>query len=781
MLTLDRVNPVVRTQPAVVVVWAVVGLGWAVALIGTGSSVVSVVSWGVAVVAGVVLPGVAVVRAVRPRRAALIEDIGWGLPAGCVVAMAGWAIGVVSPVGMPPWLFGPAITAVLAALPATRTRVLARPAPGWGVGSHLAIAGVLAVVIGWLTVDYLWIYPPHPAPGGSAYYPDSLFQLAVVGQLRHSLELSYPLVAGEPFSYSWFTHAVLAYLVDASPDSVDAVLRLAPAALVPAVVITGAVVAREIAGRVVAGPIFAALVGLVGTTVATWQADGASVPIVQTYWWASLTTAFGWVAIIATAGAALAIIRTRSTGSTPVALFVPFALLAVGAKPSNLAVLLGGAGLAWVAALVTRRPARPAFVVAVVLGGILLVARFTIYGGGDYGLTTDVFGGFQRRAAQLFPGLTGARPDQLALTLPEVSAVAVAAGLVLYFLPLLPRLVGLALLDRRDPVLWFFIGVAVAAVGAIAVFRQPGESETFFLVSGYPVLLIGSAWGLAASWDRVGRPVLAVIVGTVFGALASIVLAALAPADPRKALAAAFGHAPSAAEVAPWRQAAHMLAPLGALTVVLAAAALAAWWWTRDDSTRRTAVAAACVAALLGTGLLSTGLYLTNATPTLAHRAAVDPTSDWVTPDEAEAARWLATHSSPDDIYATNRVCVQDQPDPTLPTSCQVKTFAMSALSGRTAYVGGWAYADRNLDSAWRSTRWWSSQPFWNPAKLAAEQAAFTDPTPQRLATLRAAGVRWLVADIRGAPTDGTTLDRLANRRFTSPTMQVWELDDHAR
>lgn len=774
MISLDRVKPAVQVRP--IVIWGVTALGWCAALVATGSSATSVASWVGVVAAGVLLPGMALVRAVRSTRAALVEDIGWAIPAGCLVAMAGWALGVVSPLGAPPWLFGPAVAAALVALPATRARVLARPAPGWGPGPHLAVAGAVAVAIGWMAVDFLRLNPPYPGPGGTTYYPDTLFQLAVVGRLRHSLELSYPLVAGEPFSYQWFAHAVLAHLLDAGPDGADAVLRLAPAALVPALVVTGAVVAREVAGRVAAGPISAALVAVVGTTVATRQADGASVPIVQTYWWASLTTSFGWMAVVATAGAALVLIRPRPGGSTPVALFVPFAVLAVGAKPSNLAVLLGGAGLVWVAALVARRPARRAFAVAAVLGALLLAARLTVYGGGDYGLRVEVFGGFRRRAAQLFPGLTGARPDELALTLPQVSAVAVAAGLVLYFLPLVPRLAGLALLGRRDPAAWFFLGVAAAAVGAVAVFRHPAESESFFLISAYPVLLVGSAAGLAAGWERLGRPVAPVVVGAVLGAVATAVVAAVAPPDPRAALAAAFGHPPTAAEMGPWRQAAHMLAPLGALVAALVVAAFACRAWARGDRARPRAATAACVAGLLGTGLLSTGFHLTATAPTLAQAVAGDPASTRVTRDEADAARWLAEHSDPADVYATNRVCAQDQAGPVVPEWCAAKTFAMSALSGRAAHVGGWAYADRNLDSAWRTTRWWAAQPFWDPPRLAAEQAAFTDPTPRRLAALRAEGVRWLVDDTRGAPADVEALDRLAVRRFTSPGVRVWEL-----
>lgn len=185
---------------------------------------------------------------------------------------------------------------------------------------------------------------------------------------------------------------------------------------------------------------------------------------------------------------------------------------------------------------------------------------------------------------------------------------------------------------------------------------------------------------------------------------------------------------------------------------------------------------AAGVAGLLGTGLLSTVLYTTAQAPTLAQGVRFDGAGAVVTRDEADAARWLADHSAPADVFAPNRVCTQSQPGPSLPQPCTAKAFAMAALSGRDAYVGGWAYADRNLDSAWQAMQWWSAQPFWDPDRLNAQMRAFTQPTAGALAVLRARGVRWLVADDRGVRVDIDTLDQLATRRYSSATVQVWQL-----
>ena len=59
-------------------------------LVATGSRPASVLLWLVVVVVGVLAPGVALVRACRPRTVALVEDLSWGAAAGLLVALAGW-------------------------------------------------------------------------------------------------------------------------------------------------------------------------------------------------------------------------------------------------------------------------------------------------------------------------------------------------------------------------------------------------------------------------------------------------------------------------------------------------------------------------------------------------------------------------------------------------------------------------------------------------------------------------------------------------------------------
>lgn len=58
-------------------------------MVGTGSSPVTVVEWTLTVGAGILLPGLAVVRAGRRRAAPLVVDVAWAAPTGCVVALLG--------------------------------------------------------------------------------------------------------------------------------------------------------------------------------------------------------------------------------------------------------------------------------------------------------------------------------------------------------------------------------------------------------------------------------------------------------------------------------------------------------------------------------------------------------------------------------------------------------------------------------------------------------------------------------------------------------------------
>src|SRR3954468_2856548 len=314
-----------------------VALIWFVTVWRTGSPFWDLTKWCLAVVCAIVAPGFVVVRISRRAVAPLIEDLSWPAAAGCLVALAGWFFDRILPVSPGAFVLGPLVVAIGLAVPATRRRILARPAPGWGIGPHLVLAGVQLYVIALMVVTGLKAYSADPTARGTAYSADVLYQLDLVGELRHHLVPTYPPVAGTSLSYHWFIYAITAHL-DTGSNVVpfDSTVRLGTATLVPAIFMLMAVVARRIAGRVWAGPIAAVLFGVLNITVAThWSVEDGTANILPHTWRASPPQTMGWFAAVALTGVLIAFLRRgREDRAVPVALLVPFFILAAGSKSS---------------------------------------------------------------------------------------------------------------------------------------------------------------------------------------------------------------------------------------------------------------------------------------------------------------------------------------------------------------------------------------------------------------------------------------------------------------
>ena len=198
--------------------------------------------------------------------------------------------------------------------------------------------------------------------------------------------------------------------------------------------------------------------------------------------------------------------------------------------------------------------------------------------------------------------------------------------------------------------------------------------------------------------------------------------------------------------------------------------------------------AAVPVVPLVVTVLLGTGVYGMSQTiegtdtGSLAERMryfvsradadGVLPTSQ----DLVDGGRWLDSRAHPDDVVAVNRYCVQTRAWRAGRARCDAREFSPSAFSQRRSYVGGWAYADRNLAVAWSTRPPYRKIPFWDPPRLTAQEAAFQRPTAALLATLYEDGVRWLWADVRDGPVATGRLDRLADLRYSGPNVRIWQM-----
>ena len=246
----------------------------------------------------------------------------------------------------------------------------------------------------------------------------------------------------------------------------------------------------------------------------------------------------------------------------PVRLLARFLVLCVGARSSELPVLLGGVGVALVAMAWQRQwaRARRAGVVLVLGVAVGVGAVATLYAAGGYGLVVRAGGRLALVLGQLMPGLLRrTAPGVLAaLEAPEVALLAAA---VVYLLPLVPRLVGLplALWHRaRDPAGWVALGTLATGAAATFTFLHAASSEVSFLVSAYPLALVGSAAGLVVGLEgawraAVGRrrradPVLALAAVAGLG-WAHIVATSYALASALARWRQELGRAPDAGDV----------------------------------------------------------------------------------------------------------------------------------------------------------------------------------------------------------------------------------------
>ena len=797
----------IRFVPGAIAV--VVALAWVVVLIVTGSPPVDVLQWVLAVLVGVLAPGFVVLRVCRAAPAPLIEDLAWGAATGCLVAMLGWFLDRTLPWAPGPYVLGLAIIAAGLAVPAARQRVLARPAPGWGVGPALTIGASVVASLAWMTAAGLRAMPLTPAPHGTAYSQDLIYQLSLVGELRRTVSPTYAPVAGSELNYHWFDYAVTAHLLEhTGVDPFDSILRLGPATLIPAMLVLAAVVARRMSGLLWAGPIAAALLGAVGISEASrWsELDGTS-GIFQLYWVLSPTQTLGWLAGLAAAGTVFAFVR-RAPGDSavPVALLVPFLVLCSGAKSSELPVLIAGIVLATLVAairrdwLVVRR-------CAVALGLALVVfeaANIVIYGGNSNGLRLQLWGEAYRRVGTMFPAFATPTSD-LALSTPSVPGAVIATAIVLFLLPQLPRLLGLIFQLRYragDPTGWICTGTALAGLVLPFAFQHPGNSQIFLLVSAYPLGVVGAASGLALAGGRVRelvtRPVVRRRVGlalgafVVAGALAAMVVAHAQPHfNPVQRWALSHPGDPKATGVSLGRMVWLWLTPTVTLLIVLVAltavAALGLWRARAAGAHRRPPlVGLAALVLLLGTGVYGLTLQFGGTdVPAAGSLASVEKASERTVGGplptlraDVSAGRYVDQHAGANDVIATNMYCRSGLRPHSRPLpGCDARDFSASAFAQRRTLVGGWVYTDRITSEAKTLTVSYRNAPFWDPHLLNQEATACDHPTAQLLDLLYTEhGVRWIFVDRRFGPVASRALDRLAERRYRSAKVEVWHL-----
>jgi hypothetical protein len=735
--------------------WLALGAATVATPAALGTAPLDVVLYVAYFVYAVVVPGTLLYRALRATPRSLLEDLTYGTVTGLLaetVALVGASV-----LDLRGWLWAWPLP-VIAALRrhARGPGYPDRPSVAWS----WAIAGVAAGFLAYLTAAFLAVNPPVPDGGAHQYMIDQLNLLAVSADLKHHFPLTVPEQGDRALGYHWFAYGHVAASSMVSGVDLPVVwFRLDLPALAVLAVCLLAVTGWRVARQPWAGPVAAALMFTVGELVPQRQAPAFFGSITAYYSWSSRSLLFGAALSMPLIAAIVSVLR--GGGRRDWLLVVLFAAGTTGAKSTI--VPLFGAGVAAVCLvhLLRRRTAATPWLLGGLLAAVAAVAVAVLYGFEGQGLRWGPFAimldfvGSQRHGT----------------TLRDVPLI--GWGLGAYAVAMAARLAGVVALGRRgwgDPEI-FLAGTAAAGfVGTLCVWHV-SWSEHFFIVAAWPCAAILSATGLVRlPWSpRVLWPALAV------AALLAVASVAMRLPVPRRG----------------WWVPLPVYV-LGGLVLVSALAFVMILGAAGGDrrlglpggdrrlgrsggdrrlgrfgavgGDRRLGLFGALVVVLFAGAARLPFDAATSANLGVAYHVRV-------TPDQVAAARWLRAHSTPAQYVATNVHRVGG----TGLQSGQSLAYWISAYSERRVLLGSWGYSPESTESQSRAHRLGPALTYWDPERLARNDAAVLDPTPARLAWLWQQRVRWILVD-RAHGTPAAALADLTDLTWQRGDIAVYRL-----
>jgi hypothetical protein len=712
-------------------------VGYAVA---TGLPAGAAVRLTVAVLVVQVLPGALCWRAVRPRNGWLVEDLAIGFAIGSVLAMGAQVVAGLSRVPALSAALPLGVGAVLLAVPVTRRRIAGAssgPVPWWwGV-----VVGVSSLTAFPQLVGYFSRNRPQWPPGVWVPHIDVYLHQAIAAQLRHRGPVSWPTVAGEDLGYHWFAHAWIAQSAVVSGTELEEVITRFMPALMPLVVsLVTATAALRLSGRAVTGAIAAALV-MVGGHLNVFGKYSPGYPVEPM----SPTLALGAPALVAL----VVVLALRWRGQLLSGAYVLVPLLAVaaaGTKGSTSPLVVAGLGVAVAAMAVwNRRLALPVLVDLAVVAGCLVLTVVAVFHGSSAGLALGLPEAAEQTAVGRWLGGVPTGPLQ-AMAIVVTVLWLLARSVAVYALPFFRG-------PRRDPLTWLLVGASLAGAAAVGVFSHPGVSQLYFALTAVPIMAIGSALGLVAIGDHLGRSAMTrlAVVGAVGGVLLAFLgvwlNGELMPGEVDKA----------------W----SMLST-GAAVVALGAVVGAL-------AVRRRAPAAVGAATAVALVTLAGGVAVFTASSMEPVRTEWGPYERITallatTQAQVDAARWIRDHSEVDDLVMTNRHCTTPR-EPV--AGCDSRRWLVTAFSERQALVEGWTATPRATRIAPRG-RDSITVDYWKPEILRLNDGFIAEPTADAAQRLRDLGVRWVYVD--HTRPHAATLEPFASLRYSNRDADVYEL-----
>ncbi|GAB1690037.1 hypothetical protein [Krasilnikovia sp. M28-CT-15] len=712
-------------------------------------------------------PGVLLWRAARRQARSLAEDAGPGLAVGYVLEVLAYfvarALGDPRAVVLAPVLVLVLFAAVRPLRRYWRADPVGERAPlGW-IWANTAIA---AAVLIWAAIYFM-------RTRGVQYNfndGDLPFQLALIGELRHHMPPQVPWVQGEALSYHWFSYAEMAatsWATGVDPETL--LLRLYFVPLLGMLPFAVSALTRQVTGRWWPGPV-AALLTIAGMAPYPygWRApemylgnglgpveDGV---LLRFGLFTSPTQTFAALIAIGLVMMLVDLLRSTISGLRSWLLLAAIAAVLCGSKATYLPLVMCALLLVVGVTLIgERRWQRPALAaLAVILPGALF-AQFILFHGESQGMIIDPLGAVLRYSLGVSTEL-----GSWAIGAVPATDLALAVGLAITLLAWLMMWGGaLATVVRgrwRDPAKVLLCGIGGAAFAAVLLTNHYGFSQTWFLVAARPFLSVAAAAGLAVLTERRRRrgSGWTLAAATVLGVVAASLIRDRGRDIPPLVLV--DGRDKVLIEI--------VTANLWLVGVVVAAAVLA-----------RIAVPglvmAVALAVMLGITLAPSGVVVGDHVRAAA-KARFEPEpgrrSLWPV-GTREAAAWVRDKTDPNDLLATNAHCRVFGAK-----ECNNLHFMFTAFTERRFLVEGWGFTPTANRLQTTSGLGGDLVPYWDRVRLAANDAAFHQPSPATLGRLRDLGVRWLFVDGRDRAVRGDLLSRYAQLRFQSGLVTVYQL-----
>ena len=793
-----RIAPFAMVLATAVGIWLATGVG--------GRDVILFLCYQVGFV---VAPGFLVFRALLPEES-FTRSIVFGWAVGYALEIGMYALAAASSVrGL--YVCYPLLAAPLIPLVVRRWRASDETTDPTASRALWTAAAVGVVTLGYLGLSY---FARTPLPWDVAkvtYDTDVPFSLSLAAEALHHWPMTDPNVSGSPFHYYVAAHLDLAATSDVTGIPLPVSLfRLAVVPMSLLVIAQFVIAGRAFVGRLSAGALAAGLFLLVGEVDPEPWFSFPFLGLVFEDVWLSPTFLVGLVFFLG----AVTLIGERITSAAAVRagtrhwlVVAVFLVACAAAKPSALAVLLGGLALMLVWWSVSRRRlnANAAFATGLT-ASIALVFYLGAYSNSNFGLGLHPF-----RAFEAMSWANDVR-DRLGDTAGWPLAV-VAGALGLFG----PQLAGLMLVRRRnlDEGRSFLLAMLAVGLAGFVLFHQSGNSQVYFshyglvggtLLAAEGLLALGAAFPARRSVLAAAVMSLAtataiafVVYGVVVhfsppgpslpalharGALAMGLLMAMFLAvwlwglpERRSLLFAACFVGSTAIVLASWRAGWMTYRPNDGLVVIAALVAITGIAVLLTRGRRRREFMLALLVVVITVGAVDVPL---DHAPNAIDRARAGlPVSNagatGMSRELNDGLAWIRDHTSPDAVLAVNNF------KEAYGRSRKATYFYYAAFAERRVFLEGWLYSAQSWNVLGENAVNERRSPF--PRRLRLNRAVFERADPRALRVLvREYGVRYLVDDkLQGRATpEVRALGRLVYDNEAVAVYAVGPDDGHA-